>query len=113
MGGTIGAHWSRETSTSRRTSRRSVMIAPTPESSRRRMTTGSSTVHVTTRTPMSFDMATSRSIDRHLTDLIGTCAKDAVANAFGGRSPIRAHDSRAVSERQPSAVVTPGTSRRT
>jgi hypothetical protein len=78
------------------------------------MTTGSSTVHVTTRTPRSCDIATSRSMKIGiLPSLTGTCAKGAVAKACGGRTPVCAHNSSALSERQPSAVATSGTSLRT
>src|SRR5664279_6587755 len=60
---------------------------------------------------MSCDIATSRSTKIGTQpSLTGTCAKGAVAKALGGRTPVRAHINRAVSDRQPNAVVTSGTS---
>ena len=75
------------------------------------MSWGSSTVQTTTRTPRSCDIATTRSTKIGTRpSLTGTCAKGALAKAFGGHTPALAHINNVLNDRQPSAVVTPGTS---
>ena len=80
------------------------MIASAPTPSKRRMATGSSTI----RTPMMGDMPSrSKSIGMRPI-LTGTCARNAAAQALGGRTPAlpALHLNRALSIRQANTVVT-------
>ena len=93
------------------------MMPSTPMSRSTRIAAGSSTVHTTTRMPSSWARRITRSeCTGSRPSRIGTCANAPPASTSvrspGGRTPPREQAMSVVSERQPSAVVTPGASSR-